>query len=138
MEYNNNLLEIYKIEAEKYNKTREIHWKLNIAIWTVIIVAIYAQSENKLNFSNRSCAVKCLIYLIPFLIHCAFVCFIQGSLSRSLNRMNNAATILLDEKATKRNWDKLLDKTVADPNKYWHYLQLGITGFLLFIFYLTS
>jgi len=46
------LLEIYKIESEKYSKTREVHWKFNIAFWTVLIVAIYAQYTEKFNLAG--------------------------------------------------------------------------------------
>jgi hypothetical protein len=42
------LKEIYKVESEKYNRTRDIHWKMNIGIWTLLVVAIYAKSDGHL------------------------------------------------------------------------------------------
>ena len=137
MDYHKNLLEIYKVESDKYNKTRDIQWKMNIAIWTVIIVAIYAQSENKLSFSNQNCVMKIIIYLTPFLIHLSFVHFIHGSLTRSLRRMHNAANLLLDNTLPNSKWMDL-NKSVKDKYQYWQYLQLLITIFLLVIFYISS
>ena len=34
-------IEIYKAEKEKFNETREIQWKFNIAMWGLITAAIY-------------------------------------------------------------------------------------------------
>jgi hypothetical protein len=130
------LLEIYKVEAEKYNKTREIHWKMNISLWTVLIVAIYAKGQNQFTFSKLPICVEVLIYFLFLVIHFVFIFKIHGSLNRSLARMSDMATCLLKEKEEiEIKWTDL-GKNAPQANNYWEFLQLGITLFLIGIFYL--
>src|SRR5688572_853287 len=93
----NVLLEIYKIEAEKYNKTRDIQWRLNIAIWTVLIVAIYAKSQSAFNFNNWSIPIQVTIGIVYLAVHAAFIFNIHGSMNRSLARMHNMASYIMEE-----------------------------------------
>ena len=89
---NQNLREIYKVEAEKYNKTRDIQWKMNLAFWTLLIVAIYVKSKHELiipQFSEIIAGILCILFHLLFVLH------IHGSLERSLNRMHNMANCLL-------------------------------------------
>src|SRR4030095_14916216 len=81
------LLEIYKTEAEKYNKTRDIHWKLNIAIWTVLIVAIYGKMKEEIDALPY--LYECVIGIAFIGLHFFFIYNIHGSLNRSLNRMHD-------------------------------------------------
>jgi hypothetical protein len=134
----NYLLEIYKVEAEKYNKTREIHWKMNISLWTVLIVAIYAKSQNQFTFSKLPICLEMLIYLLFLVIHFVFIFKIHGSLNRSLARMNDMASYLLKEKdEIEYKWNDL-GKNAPQENNYWEFLQLGITLFLILIFWLIK
>ncbi len=129
------LIEIYKTEAEKYNKTRDIHWKMNIAIWTLLIVVIYAKSQNKLPIGNIYIEIAAsFVYLM---IHYFFVREIHGSLYRSLTRMHNMASSLLKENEETSKW-KDFDKKVSMKTGLWEYLQLGITIFLIIIFLLIK
>ena len=73
MEYKDYLLEFYKVEAEKYNKTREIQWKLNLAIWTIISVAIYSKAQNINALSKLSFDVTGLAYTAYFALHAFLV-----------------------------------------------------------------
>jgi hypothetical protein len=138
MEMKDHMLEIYKIEADKYNKTREIHWKMNFAIWTVLIVAIYAKSRNEFDISKLYWLWQLVIYTVFCGLHLYFIVKIHSSLDRSLARMRDMATIILNPTFL---WDKIGGKKVAelatqkDGFFKWEYLQVLITVFLIAIFY---
>ncbi len=125
------LIEIYKVEAEKYNKTRDIHWKMNIAIWTLLVIAIYAKSQGKLPLDMCVNIVASLVYLV---MHGFFVIEIHGSLYRSLTRMHNMASSLLEENENVNHKWTDFDKKIYMRTGWWEYLQLGITIFLLVIY----
>jgi hypothetical protein len=130
------LVEIYKVEAEKYNKTRDIHWKINIAIWTVLVLAIYTVSQNKVLI--KSVYFEVMAALFYLIIHFLFVREIHGSLKRSLTRMHNIASELLDEKKEpKITWQGFSEKIPMDTG-IWEYLQLVMTVFLIGIYFLIK
>ena len=134
----NVLLEIYKIEAEKYNKTRDIQWRLNIAIWTVLIVAIYAKSQSEFNFNKWPITVQIAIGLIYLVVHAVFIFNIHGSMNRSLARMHNMASYIMEEKKdVPLKWIDL-EFGASKPRGNWEWLQLVISIFLIMIFYMTD
>lgn len=125
-------IEVYKVEASKYDSTRNIQWKMNISIWTVIIVGIYAKSQNQLNYPEYINIIASLVYLV---IHSMFVFFIQKSLSRSLTRMERMAKHMLKDKTL--TWAEI-DEGLKRKNRRWEYLQIFVTAFLLLIFIFTN
>jgi hypothetical protein len=134
------IIEIYKVEAEKYNKTRDIQWKMNVAFWTVLIVGIYAKSKNDLNLCAINHVQQILIGTIYIFIHGVFVYQIQGSLRRSITRLRNSANEVLDNKEenniTIDDLQAKLSWTRAEQirNISWHVFQISITGFLVLLF----
>ncbi|HKB43873.1 MAG TPA: hypothetical protein VKC90_05780 [Chitinophagaceae bacterium] len=130
------LIEIYKVEAEKYNKTRDIHWKVNLSICTVLVVLIYAKLEGKIR--NLPLFFQGFVLLSFIGLHIIFIRNIHQSLSRSLTRLHNIAAHLLEQdENAKMKWVDFNKKTPY--GKYgWEYWQLGITIFLIAIFYLIN
>jgi hypothetical protein len=128
------LIEIYKVESDKYSKTREIHWRLNIAIWTMLVLAIYAKNNGNLIIGN---ALGLYVLSIAIMtIHLIFIYHIHGSLKRSLNRMRNIANSLLNDSSDVVTWD---DLERINPElklkRAWEYLQAIITFILLLVFH---
>lgn len=133
MDTKEHIQEIYKVEADKYGKTRDIHWRLNIAVWTVIIVAIYAKGNGNLKTSELPLCLLLCIYFVFVIIHSIFVYKIHRSLFRSLNRMNNMAIYLI-ENDDPTTWNSL--EEIKIPNDYyWEFIQVSITVFLILIFH---
>ncbi|HLY71059.1 MAG TPA: hypothetical protein VKR53_15105 [Puia sp.] len=132
----NHLIEIYKVEAEKYNKTRDIHWKMNIAMWTLLIVALYAKMKGEIKSLPIPCEI-CMCLLFVFL-HIVFIGFIHGSLNRSLTRMKNMSNYLIrDDNVPIQNFDSF-DSPRATVNSGWEFLQAAIGAILLAIYVSTG
>ncbi len=129
------MVEIYKVEADKYSKTREIHWKVDIAIWTVLVVAIYGQSTQKFTLEEAGSNMKFWICFAVLLAHIAFVIKIHRSINRSLARMNAMATHLLESPdAAEFKWIDI-GKSKIKTGLTWELLQVLITLILLMVFY---
>ena len=81
MSYEENLTEIYKAEAEKYNYPRGIHWKMNVAIWTLLAFAITLKATPERHFMHFDICWQILLSIlflgtitglfIKFIILCA-------------------------------------------------------------------
>lgn len=138
------LLEIYKVEADKYNKTRDIQWKMNVAIWSLLIAATYFDFAKEFNYF-----VRFIICIFAFLIHAWFVSVIQGSLNRSLARLHNISIYVIEQDENdslkwkdleKFKSDKTLKfkKRLLKPKISWAVIQLAVTFSLLYIFYSTT
>lgn len=56
------LMEVYKAEHERYNKTRDIQWRFNIAAWTLILVAIYASRKGELKMTAQDVMPVCITF----------------------------------------------------------------------------
>lgn len=137
MDMKNYVLEIYKVESEKYSKTREIHWKLNISIWSVLIVAIYAKATGNLSISGISLLSQIGIYTLYCLIHLVFINKIHGSINRSLQRMHSMAKYIIEGGANQITWEGFEKKTIKKNNQ-WEWLQIAITIFLIAIFHFIN
>lgn len=134
MDTRNYVTEIYKVEADKYSKTREIHWKVNISIWTVLIVAIYAKANGNLGLSELNNWIEFGLYLLYVFIHTVFVYKMHGSINRSLQRMVNMARYLVDNNTSVTKWEDFERKTIKTGNN-WEILQVSVTVFLIIILY---
>lgn len=128
------LVDIYKTEAEKYNKTRDIQWRMNIAIWTLIVLAIVAKGNGNVDFDkiSNSCLL-CLSFALLG-IHIAFIIQIHGSLHRSLTRLHNIAEYLVSVEENPLKWTDFEKSGSAKFQTIWEYLQAGITSILIIIF----
>lgn len=135
----NHLIEIYKVEAEKYNKTRDIQWKMNVAFWTVLIVGIYAKSSKEGLDIGGKCFQAC-IGASYVLLHFIFVVQIQGSLRRSITRLRNCADNILQEDESKVVTVHDIEVPIHRTQKEvwrdvgWHFFQIVITIVLAYIF----
>ena len=133
MEGKDYLLEIYKVEADKYNKTRDIHWKMNIAIWSVLIVAIYGKSQFGLTISPMR-QIVILVYSLVTSVQISFIILIHGSLHRSLNRMKNMVVFILEKSPQEIIKWREMEKITFKKSIFWESWQVAITILLIFIF----
>lgn len=80
----NELLEFFKSERTRFEKTRDIQWKFNIALWTLLALAISFLKADDVG----ECYCLLVISLILFIIcHLLFVTLTQRGLigSRTLS-----------------------------------------------------
>jgi hypothetical protein len=126
------LVEIYKVEAGKYNASRDIQWKINVAVWTVMFLAVYSKIQKPFTIN------KSLLFAIAGLfvvLHFLFIKIMHESQKRSLSRLNNIATFLIEKEENESvSWQ---DMSVLVPNLKLreNYLQVLITIFLVAIFF---
>lgn len=146
MDYKDRALEIYKTEAEKYKHTRDIEWKMNIAVWTVVAASVYAKYQNPAFFSTWHLCGYLIVGLFYVAIHIGFIVGIQKSLGRSLDRMHNIGKFILekpdthklkweDVEKTRKEREKQEDKKESnDRTLFWVIIECSPTAFLIVIF----
>lgn len=128
-------LEVYKVQHARFEKTREIQWKFNIATWTLLALAI-AYVE------KLSAICECLIWVLSMAYIFAHVTFIyktQENLNltkaiwcdilEKLNKVTSSQQIIeVDVPAIKKEhkWKR--------SDSYWVFFQLIVTLILITIF----
>ena len=124
-------LEVYRIQHEKFRHNQHIQWTFNIAIWTLIALAIQFFKP-----PNDGVPAYLLLWLstIFFVTHLLFVWRIQRvhevtkniwlSILGDLNRQSDD-NIVVDIK-------RLTVETIIPPTGfYWMFFQMAATGVLL-------
>ena len=139
------LVEFYKVEAEKYNKTRDVQWKMNLAFWTVLIVAIYSKTKEGFTLDSLPLWLQAIILILFIYVHSIFIFQIQGSLNRSLGRMRNLGAYLVEkEEKDTTSINEIEQDPFKDNAEYksrtkkWHLFQISITIFLVVLFFILK
>jgi hypothetical protein len=70
------LRDIYRIQHDRFQQSRNNQWKINITFWTLIVLAIY--NKDKLPLHNNFTAI--LICFILLILHLVFVIIVQRNL----------------------------------------------------------
>jgi hypothetical protein len=123
-ENKNAQIEIYKSEMERFNATREIQWKFNIAIWTLLALAIeFFAANDKVCIS---CCLLIILLIICGVLHFIFIRLVQGSLRSSKNKWNEMRK-KLGETGENTNW--------SQKDSLWVLFQIGITIILLIVLF---
>lgn len=127
-----------KATRERFEKTREIQWKMNVAIWTLMAAAIYLfAKEPTIRFSLNLQFI--LLTIIFGLTHLVFVYMTQRSLETSkrieeyifakLNENNSGLKEFeVDVKKITNFW------WISRPGWFWLAFQMTSTTLLLIIF----
>ncbi|WP_276134537.1 hypothetical protein [Polluticoccus soli] len=104
---------------------------MNVALWTVIVLASYAKAENKINFpSNHETGL-----FIGFLfIHGLFIVFIKHSQLKSLSRMRNIATFVCEKNEEENITWEGIEKYHWSWNWSWELITFVITFVLLWAY----
>ena len=122
MPYKEALLEIYKIEYSKYEKTRGIQWKMNIAIWTLISALAYATAKGDIG-ALKNHLPWCITIIAGLLsaciciVHAIFLSRIQLSLNNSMTRLENIASYLCNK--------SLLEDSAKEERLLWESIEEG-------------
>jgi hypothetical protein len=133
--FRSDLVELYKAQVLDYNKTRDIQWRFNISIWTLLgIVILFKYIEPDIFDSS----LVTILFLIALLAHYMFIYIIQRSLAGSkrimdkyiqhLNHYNETAKININN----RKYEKIYVLTLTDY--LWIAFQIIITFFILLVF----
>lgn len=123
-------VEVYKSQLASFDKTKDIQWKMNIAIWTVIILGIVkAEMIGKV----FNCYVIVLLSVIFLGLHILFM----GRIQRSLEANKIFRGVILEQLNSGVNniQAKWNDKfSLPYTGKYWIFFQIVSTSVLIFIF----
>ena len=128
-------LEIYKVRSEKFRNTQLIQWRMNISIWTLLVLAIFYKSNVGFVHCNwhcisLTCSSEIAIAIFVIIIHWCYCNMTQKSLNydKALNtdileQLNNEVTsIAIDYKIKPRS------------SFWWVILQTSLTVILAVIF----
>lgn len=125
---------VYELNHQRFDKTREIQWKFNVAMWTLLAASIY--------FFRSHHIIKCncifwILWILFFLSHSLFIYLTQRSLQFSKDACNYILESLNNsEERLVINWNKeSIDKNIklGPKAKLWITFQLLATLILLII-----
>jgi hypothetical protein len=130
-------LEVYKERVAKFKNTQSIQWRMNLSVWTLLVLAIHYKTD----FMTSSCDWPCIYFptlavaLIP-IIHIVYCIMTQSSLAFDKATMTHLLDQLNDNNAT--SIDFRPTKSFIDWRGYiWITLQSMVTIVLLLV-YLTG
>ena len=127
-------IEIYKCEHSRYNNFREIQWKMNVTIWTLIVFGINA--ADLIGKYLNSYWIVSLCFLL-FCAHSIFVWLAQRSLDASKQIERNIVNALNDGSHEDLNL-RIEIKILPDKKWMWFLFQLLCTLVLLAVFAFIS
>jgi hypothetical protein len=126
--------ELSKRANLRFDKSRDLQWKFNITVWTLIVAGIYFFGKENINIGMTR------IYLFSgtfFLVHAIFVTMIQLSLVGSLNVENFIYQQLKSNQITEIDVDveKLTRNShIKGKGRWWFAFQILTTLVLLAFF----
>lgn len=120
----NYLVEMIKVKMEHFKQTRDIEFKVNIAAWTLIVIAYHPLS----NLCNiNTCCLIFGLFLFAF-AHTSWMCLIDQSESKDLETVYNIRREIEEKSSFK------YDTNITPVcEKKWLFVECGFTVILLFI-----
>ena len=129
------LIELYKAQISEYNKSRDIKWKFNISIWTLLVFTTYFKHFKSEIFDL---SLVLILFIIALLGHYIFLYIVQRSLAISrkkldeylyhLNNYNNSKDVVIRN----NRYETMYVLSLTDY--LWIAFQIIITFFILLIF----
>jgi len=123
---------------ERFEKTRAIQWRMNVAIWTLMAAAIYLFAKEP---SIRFSCDWWLISLAGFfgVTHLLFIYIIQRSLETSKRIEDHIFTKLNEKNSSLREFEVNVKEVtnfwrISWPGVFWLLFQMASTLLLLLIF----
>ena len=127
-----------KVTRERFEKTREIQWKMNVAKWTLMAAAIYLfAKEPSIRFS-RGCPL--IFFAVIFgVTHLLFIYMTQLSLETSKRIEEYIFTKLNEQNSSLSQFEIDIKKItsfwlISFPGWVWLLFQMASTSLLLVIF----
>ena len=129
------LIELYKAQISEFNKSRDIKWKFNASIWTLLVITTYFKHLNPEIFDL---SLIFILFIIALLAHYIFIYIVQRSLAISRRKLDEYLYYL-------NTYNKSKDIVIKN-NRYegmyvlnltdylWIAFQIIITFFILLIF----
>ena len=65
------LIEAYRIQVERWNKRRDIEWRLTLTLWSTILITTFALA-GKIQYHFGLIGI--IIYMVLFGIYCFWIC----------------------------------------------------------------
>ena len=135
-------MEVYKAERLHFDKTREIQWKFNIALWTLISLGITLSQDTK-KYIDPSIAV--IMSVVFVLTHFLFALLTQSSLDSNkvvwthvINQLNSKSEFVsIDVISAINKAKKDGDRGDSLKSISWVFFQSLATAALLSIFIST-
>ena len=123
-------MEVYKCRSEKFKNTQSIQWKMNLSIWTLLVLAIYNNANIELN------PYLFIILLSICSIHFVYCTLTQKSINADKAVNDNIIIELSNSDQQSVNIDvKTKGKLSNWTSWFWIVLQTAITVILSIIFY---
>lgn len=135
------LLDIAKLANARFDKTREIQWKFNIAAWTLVVAGIYFFGGDK----SRNPVPICAVWILTILFlatHTIFFYRTQISLASSKAVEDHIFKLLSNSNESEGfriDIDEIASKAgISSRGISWLLFQILSTAILLAFFVLVS
>ena len=132
-------IEIYKERAAKFKNTQSIQWKMNLSVWTLLVLAIYNKKTLYLSGCNLQCITMGCIGLVGIIVFHGWYCFMtQNTLNydKAFNDMimaklnsSDGTEIVLDLKKED------IKQHIHDFGWPWIIIQTAITIILVMVYF---
>jgi hypothetical protein len=122
------LLDLYKHQMEQFRNTRELEWKANLAIWTLLAGAVYVLPKEPVHISHCVAAVALISAIV---VHAFWLRKVHDSeaydkvlwsryRAEALRLIRGTATVGEDETPYKESMRPTI----------WFWLEVGVTALL--------
>ena len=137
------LIELHKELLGKYKQTRDIEFRINIALWTLIIIAGYSLKEIELTTLTKLVVFSFLYLLVTIFLSYAHFKFWLFPIQRSeyiddyyIKKYRYNIELLTNKIIIKDPGEVkeiLIFKDFSDRSKSWIKFEIGITIFLIIV-----
>lgn len=136
-------MEVYHDRSAKFKNTQSIQWKMNLSIWTILVLAIFYKS--KINFPSCngdcitwSCGFQILMSLIVIFVHFSYCYRIQRSLDSDKAVKKSIVTQLNSSINPNLNVKIDLESESAKSPWAWIVIQITVTAILVIVFWFSK
>ncbi len=132
-------MDVYKDRSSKFRNTQSIQWKMNLSIWTLLVLAIFHKTKMNLPTINDNCLTWGFLFEIVVAL---FVIFVHGYFCYKIQKSLNDDKAVMDQIAAELNKgvnekaDVPVDlKAKSNTSPWsWIFIQNSITSVLALIF----
>ena len=135
------LIELCKTQMDHFRQTRNIEFKINLALWTLIVLGgKFLYCKVKLLDPWYGWIIYLLSALVIVLFHLCWMVSIQNSEDKDDHYINQYRSIVeelggVNLKKIEFQKPKLLPKWLWPSRRSWIFLETGITGMLLIVIF---
>jgi hypothetical protein len=132
-------LEVYKIQHERFRQTKELQWKINLASWALIALAItYSDKLSSLS-AFQVCTFSSIFFIAQMIFSWRTQRALEADKEISKHILNELGSTNDEDLSIDVNVDKLTKKIkIRSTGRWWLAFQALTTGILLLAFVMIT